>query len=125
MLVRRSLLPVLTCTSLAACTGGHAVHGLFNNERDYDAAYAAHLQAWDRTLGRSARIEDVREAFQARGGACAVPNGFTVLDCGLDVLPRYPSILTRRIFWTMTFVPEDTGRVRLRETKLYHLGSDL
>lgn len=116
---------LLGFATLAACTGGGAVDGLFNNERDFDAAYAAHVQAWDREIGNSADVEIVREAFRVRGGDCAVPSGFTFLDCAVDVPPRYPSISTRRIMWTMRFEPESARRVRLHETKLHHLGFDL
>ena len=125
MLTRRTLATVLACAILAGCTGGEAIEGLFNNERDHGAAYAAHRAAWDRAIGSSASIEDVRNAFQSRGGDCMVPSGLTFLDCGVDVPPRYPSISIRRIMWTMRFQPEDDERVGLVDSKLYHLGADL
>jgi hypothetical protein len=111
-----------TTALLTACTGAEPVDGAFNNNPAYDAAYAAHAKAWTRDIGRSADIAKVRKAFYIRGGECGVAKGSSTLDCALDVPPRYPSLLTRRIMWSMTFAPEEKGRVRVQQTTLYHLG---
>ena len=116
---------MLVSALLAGCSGGPALEGLFNNERDYDASFAAHVQAWERAIGTTADINDVRRTFEVRGGGCDVTDGSASLSCGVEVVPRYPSIFTKRIIWTMSFGQAGAGRVRLQETRLDRLGWDL
>lgn len=120
--MRPAIAMALLGFSSAACSSGPAVERLFNNERDYERAYSAHLAAWDRQVGRSTSAREVEDVFRQRGGECSWAQN--QLGCAVDVRPRYLS-LTQRIMWSMSFVQDDGNRVRLVDARLHHLGFDV
>jgi hypothetical protein len=99
------------------------VDGLFNNERSYETAYAEHLGAWEKQIGRTAASGAVEDAFVRRGGGCEW-SGPLNFECRVEVEPRSPSLFTQRIIWSMSFIRQGGDRMLLRDTRLDSLGWD-
>jgi hypothetical protein len=110
---------------LSACAGGAASDGLFNNDANADRALASHGRAWSANVGDPAGEKEIRAVFARHGGECGPPSNAPTFACAVDVPPRYPSLFTRRVMWSMTFVRETKGRARIQRTDVDHLGLDL
>ena len=117
------------------CSFAPPVEGLFNNERDYATALAAHDAAWRAAAPNGMPREQFRALIEARGGWCLNDGSGNVpadlgrplegpIDCGVETRPRRFG-WSGRVIWRIRLAPMAGDRLAPIGRDLTQLGWDL
>ncbi|MFD1949267.1 hypothetical protein ACFSGX_00625 [Sphingomonas arantia] len=119
-----SLAAAIACLALSGCSGGPSRDGIFNNIDDYDLAIRRHEAAWLAALGQNPTVSRIDQVVRDQGGSCSAGDsgGFS---CAAVVKPRWPSVFTLAIQWTLAFERRENGRVSAVRADRTKLGWDL